>query len=98
MARPTQQEIDEWNARMEEPDPDDDMVIIELPNGTKVHRKYGQVKGYLKKQGLDLDDVEIEQEGSTGDPALDESGLGNDGKTSKAAQYFGRKDKKPGTP
>lgn len=85
MARPTQQEIDEWNARLEEPDPDDDMVIIELPNGTKVHRKYGQVKGYLKKQGLDLDDVEIEPEEDTALPDVTD-----EPKPGVAARHFGK--------
>lgn len=93
MARPTQQEIDEFNARMSEPDPDDGVdCTIELPSGHKVTMPYKRVKGYLKRQGLDFDDVEIEAAGQEDLSELDESELGNETPRT-SAKYFGRKDK-----
>jgi len=91
MARPTQKEIDEWNARMNEPDPDDDDVIVETPDGHKVHMKYGRVKPWLARHGLDFDDVEIEQ-ADDGDPSQLQDPPGNtDVPDRPSAKYFGRK-------
>lgn len=89
MTRPTKEEIAEWEARMNEPEEDDDdMVIIELPDGTKIHRKYSRVKGYLSKHGLDFDDVEItpEEDAADGD-ALDAP----EAKARVSGKYFGKK-------
>lgn len=88
MARPTKEEIAEWEARMNEPEvPDDDMVIIELPDGTKVHRQYSKVSAYLKKRGLDFDEVEIEPEETADDAtALD----GTEAKAKLSGKYFGK--------
>lgn len=90
MARPTQQEIDEFNARMSEPEDnadDDDMVIIELPDGRKVHRKYSKVKDYLKKNGLDFDDVEIEEDPNPGEDPLKDN---PEPPARTSAKYFGK--------
>ena len=89
MARPTKEEIAEWEARMSEPEgTDDDMVIIELPDGTKVHRQYSKVSAYLKKRGLDFDEVEIEpEENGNADDALSK----DEAKAKLSGKYFGKK-------
>lgn len=59
MARPTQQEIDEWEARMnepEEPDPDDFEVVLFDENGNPVGTMpFARAKAYFAKRGIDLD-------------------------------------------
>jgi hypothetical protein len=60
MAKPTQQEIDDWNARMsepDEPDPDEFDVVLFDANGDPVGTMpYNKAKAYFKKRGIDLDD------------------------------------------
>lgn len=58
MPRPTQQEIDEFNARMNEPegpDPDDFEIEIENPEGHRVRLPYARGKSYLAEHfGIDI--------------------------------------------
>jgi hypothetical protein len=60
MARPTQQEIDEFNARMNEPedtDSEDFEVVLFDENGNPVTTMpFGKAKAYFRKRGIDLDD------------------------------------------
>lgn len=60
MARPTQQEIEEWEARMNEPeesDSDDFEVVLFDENGNPVGTMpYRKAKAYFKKRGIDFDD------------------------------------------
>lgn len=60
MAKPTQQEIDEFNARMnepDEPDPDDFEVVLFDEQGNPVGTMpYAKAKAYFRKRGIDLDD------------------------------------------
>jgi hypothetical protein len=59
MPRPTQQEIDEWNARMNEPEEseDDYEVWIKTPEGVEMAVPYSRAKNYLGKYGISLDPV-----------------------------------------
>jgi hypothetical protein len=60
MARPTQQEIEEWEARMNEPetpDPDEFDVVLFDANGDPVGTMpFNKAKAYFKRRGIDLDD------------------------------------------
>jgi hypothetical protein len=60
MARPTEQEIQEWEARMSEPeetDSDDFEVILFDAEGNPVGTMpYHKAKAYFKKRGIDFDD------------------------------------------
>ena len=60
MARPTPQEIEEWEARMNEPeesDTDDFEVILFDENGNPVGTMpFKKAKAYFRKRGIDLDD------------------------------------------
>jgi hypothetical protein len=70
MARPTQQEIDDWNARMsepEEPDPDDFEVVLFDNDGNPVGTMpYAKAKAYFKKRGIDFDDDPAAANAATG--------------------------------
>jgi hypothetical protein len=57
MARPTQEEIDEFNRRMDEPDEDDDFEIeISTPDGHAARLPYKRGRSYLQQHfGIDLD-------------------------------------------
>lgn len=61
MARPTKQEIDEWNARMAEPEEDSDEdfeVVLFSEDGRPVGTMpYSKAKVHFKKHGIDLDDI-----------------------------------------
>lgn len=102
MARPTQQEIDEWNARMNEPEGSDDDFEVEIysPDGHGARLPYGKAKSYLQSNfGIDLD--EMEKPGGNGaDPNADPNGAGNvadppgnTGGTRTTAKYFGKQGK-----
>ena len=60
MARPTQQEIDDWEARMSEPeesDSDDFEVVLFDEQGNPVGTMpFHKAKAYFKKRGIDFDD------------------------------------------
>lgn len=77
MARPTQQEIDEWEARMnepEEPDPDDFEVVLFDNEGNPVGTMpYAKAKAHFKRRGIDLDDP---VDNSSTDPNAAPSGAG----------------------
>lgn len=69
MVRPTQQEIDEWNARMAEPEEDEDdyEVVLFDENGNPVTTMpFSRAKTYLAKRGIDLGDPIAES--GAGDP------------------------------
>lgn len=60
MARPTQQEIDEFNARMSEPDTDEDDFEIEIftPEGHGARLPYRKGRAYLSQHfGIDVGDL-----------------------------------------
>lgn len=60
MARPTQQEIDEFNARMEEPEDSDDDFEIEIftPEGHGARVPYRKGRTYLQQHfGIDVDSL-----------------------------------------
>ena len=48
---------DELNSSYDE----DETLCVELPNGNKVYLKGDKVKTYLRKHGLEEDEVEIEE-------------------------------------
>lgn len=60
MAKPTKEEIDQWNARMaepDEPDEEDFEVVLFSENGTPVGTMpYSKAKAHFRKHGIDLDD------------------------------------------
>lgn len=70
MARPTQQEIEEWEARMnepDEPDPDDFEVVLFDENGNPVGTMpFARAKPYFAKRGIDLDDPTDSASGNNG--------------------------------
>ena len=70
MARPTQQEIDEWNARMNEPEEseDDYEVWIKTPDGVEMAVPYSKAKNYLGKFGISLDAPAPTPDPNPGDP------------------------------
>jgi hypothetical protein len=103
MARPTQQEIDDWNARMNEPedDPDEFEVVLFDENGNPVGTMpFHKAKAYFKKRGIDFDD-ELPNAGTaaTGGNAGNVAG-GNQGnpaqgapvppRTRPTSRYFGK--------
>jgi hypothetical protein len=87
MARPTQQEIDEFNARMNEPeesDSDDFEVVLFDDSGNPVGTMpFAKAKSYFRKRGIDLDDdgtiTDINADGGQSD-----SGQGNKPKGSNS--------------
>jgi hypothetical protein len=104
MARPTQQEIEEWEARMsepEEPDPDDFEVVLFDNEGNPVGTMpYAKAKAYFKKRGIDFDD-ELPNAGtnaSGGNAAVSQGGnSGNSApgapvppRTRATSRYFGK--------
>lgn len=97
MPRPTQQEIDEWNARMAEPEdsPEDFEVEIYSPDGHGARVPYSKARSYLQQNfGIDLDEME-----KPADPNADpnaQNGIqdpaGNaPGGTRPTQKYFGKK-------
>lgn len=60
MARPTQQEIDEFEARMNEPedtDSEDFEVVLFDENGSPVGTMpFAKAKAYFRRRGIELDD------------------------------------------
>jgi len=55
-----EKQIAELQAELESPN-DEETLCVELPNGNKVYLKGDKVKAYLRKHGLDEDEVEIEE-------------------------------------
>jgi hypothetical protein len=96
MAKPTQQEIDEWNARMNEPEDDGDDFEVEIvnPDGHAARVPYKKAKGYLQEHfGIDL-----ELPAPEGDPngIQDPAGNGQGPAPQQpgvAARHFGSKAK-----
>ena len=86
MARPTQQEIDEWEARMAEPedDSDDDFEVVLFdengsPVGTMPFRK---AKTYFSKRGIELGDApNVDGGGAPGNAGPGTQNMGNSGGT-----------------
>jgi hypothetical protein len=71
MARPTQQEIDEFNARMEEPEDNTDDFEIEIfsPEGHGARLPYSRGRAYLQEHfGIDLDPTPTDPANSTNPP------------------------------
>lgn len=70
MARPTQKEIEEWEARMnepDEPDPDDFEVVLFDENGNPVGTMpFARAKAYFAKRGIELDDPADSAPGGNG--------------------------------
>ena len=88
MARPTQKEIDEFNARMNEPEGEEDTITIEY-NGHKITMKESKAMAYLKRNGIDLSDVEITQPDADGEDTLTDP-KGKAAKPPTSAKYFGK--------
>lgn len=60
MARPTKEEIDAWNARMAEPEEEEDdfeIVLFDDDGNPVTSMPYKRAKAHLKRRGIDLDDV-----------------------------------------
>jgi len=109
MARPTQQEIEEWEARMsepEEPDPDDFEVVLFDENGNPVGTMpFHKAKAYFKKRGIDFDDGLSDANANTGNAANSagvNSGQGTGPQNPPAAprarttsRYFGKPGANP---
>jgi hypothetical protein len=71
MARPTQQEIDEFNARMEEPEDNIDDFEIEIfsPEGHGARLPYSRGRAYLQQHfGIDLDESPTQTEPPANQP------------------------------
>jgi hypothetical protein len=101
MARPTQQEIDEWEARMNEPegpDPDDFEVVLFDENGSPVGTMpYAKAKAYFKKRGIDFDESPAGSPvagnaGASANPAgASGSPVSSNARSTRAtARYFGK--------
>jgi hypothetical protein len=89
MAKPTQQEIDEFNARMnepDEPDPDDFEVVLFDEGGNPVGTMpFAKAKAYFRKRGIDLDD-DGSMSPAGGNAATPAGNAGNGGQTPATPQ------------
>jgi hypothetical protein len=99
MARPTQQEIDDWNARMSEPeeaDSDDFEVVLFDENGNPVGTMpYHKAKVYFKKRGIDFDESDVGATTANGNAAANAGGNPTSGppvssRTRATSRYFGK--------
>ena len=84
MARPTQQEIDEWEARMAEPedDSDDDFeVVLFDENGSPVGTMpFKKAKVYFAKRGIELDaPANADSGGASGNAGVNGQNMGTNG-------------------
>jgi hypothetical protein len=101
MARPTQQEIDDWEARMSEPeesDSDDFEVVLFDENGNPVGTMpFHKAKAYFKKRGIDFDDA-IDANAASGSntvpsggsPASTPPGAQGAPRARATSRYFGK--------
>ncbi|HEX8762899.1 MAG TPA: hypothetical protein VF733_04035 [Candidatus Saccharimonadales bacterium] len=107
MARPTPEEIEEFNARMNEPDnnPDDDFEIeIFTPEGHGARLPYSRGKSYLQEHfGIDIGDPPSDP--NAGNPANGAAANGEDPlnspnapRPSTSSRYFGKRGTQQGNP
>lgn len=96
MAKPTPQEIQEWEARMsepDEPDPDDFEVVLFDEQGNPVGTMpFGRAKAYFAKRGISFDD-DVPGTG-TGTPAGTNAGTPANGQSAQSGGNTGA----PGSP
>ncbi len=98
MARPSQKEIDDWNARMSEPEDNAEDFEVEIysPDGHGARVPYSKARSYLQTNfGIDLD--EIPKPDGT-DPNADPNSQiqdppGNGGGSRPTQKYFGKQNR-----